>query len=43
MRRLARERLGIDEADEIDTGHCPMLARPAELAARLEAYLPRSG
>ncbi len=42
MRGLARERLGIEETDEIDTGHCPMLARPAELAARLEAYVPRS-
>ena len=36
-RRLARERLGV-EADAIDTGHTPALARPEELAQRLEAY-----
>jgi len=24
--------------DEIDSGHCPALSRPSELAARLEAY-----
>jgi pimeloyl-ACP methyl ester carboxylesterase len=36
-RRLARERIGI-EADAIDTGHTPALARPEELAQRLEAY-----
>jgi pimeloyl-ACP methyl ester carboxylesterase len=37
MRRVVRERLGI-VADEIDGGHCPALARPRELAERLEAY-----
>jgi pimeloyl-ACP methyl ester carboxylesterase len=37
MRRLARERIGV-EADSIDTGHTPALARPRELAERLEAY-----
>lgn len=36
-RRVVRERLGITP-DEIDGGHCPMLARPRELADRLEAY-----
>jgi pimeloyl-ACP methyl ester carboxylesterase len=37
MRRVVRERLGI-VPEEIATGHCPMLARPSELADRLEAY-----
>lgn len=37
MRGVVRERLGI-EPDEIDSGHCPALSRPHELAARLEAY-----
>jgi pimeloyl-ACP methyl ester carboxylesterase len=46
MRALVRERLGITP-DEIDSGHCPNLSRPAELAVRLEAYaraatIPRS-
>jgi hypothetical protein len=36
-RRHARERLGI-EADELDGGHYVALARPAELAERLDAY-----
>ena len=40
MRRLVRERLGITP-DEMDSGHCPMLSRPAELARRLEAYAAR--
>jgi pimeloyl-ACP methyl ester carboxylesterase len=35
QRRLARERLGLDEIAEIDGGHLPMLARPRELAERL--------
>jgi len=34
---LVRERLGI-EPDEIDSGHCPALSRPHEVAARLDAY-----
>ena len=38
MRRLSRERLNV-ESDVIDTGHLPALARPKELADRLEAYL----
>jgi pimeloyl-ACP methyl ester carboxylesterase len=37
MRRVVRERLGI-VPDEIATGHMPMLARPRELADRLETY-----
>lgn len=37
MREVVRARLGI-EPDEIDSGHCPALSRPRELAARLEAY-----
>jgi pimeloyl-ACP methyl ester carboxylesterase len=37
MRRVVHERLGI-VPDEIDAGHLPMLARPQELAERLEAY-----
>jgi hypothetical protein len=37
VRRVAGERLGI-APDEIDGGHCVALARPAELAARLEAF-----
>jgi pimeloyl-ACP methyl ester carboxylesterase len=41
MRQVVRARLGI-EADEIESGHCPMLSRPSELARRLEAYLPAS-
>ena len=36
MRRLVQERLGMP--DEMDSGHCPMLSRPADLARRLEAY-----
>ncbi|HEV8298690.1 MAG TPA: alpha/beta hydrolase [Acidimicrobiales bacterium] len=37
MRRVVRERLGITP-DEMDAGHHPMLARPKELADRLDAY-----
>ena len=37
QRRVARERLQL-QLDEIDSGHSPMLACPAELAARLAAY-----
>lgn len=38
LRRVVQERLGI-VPDEIDSGHCPALSRPRELAERLEAYL----
>jgi pimeloyl-ACP methyl ester carboxylesterase len=41
VRRVADERLGI-VADEIDAGHCVALARPVELADRLEAFLEGS-
>ena len=37
MRGVVGDRLGITP-DEIDSGHCPMLSRPAELADRLAAY-----
>jgi pimeloyl-ACP methyl ester carboxylesterase len=40
MRGLVRERLGITP-EEIDSGHCPMLSQPAELARRLEGYAAR--
>lgn len=37
MRRVVRERLGMSP-DEIESGHCPALSRPKELAERLDAY-----
>lgn len=37
QRRVVRDRLGFDP-DEMDGGHLPALARPVELAARLEHY-----
>jgi pimeloyl-ACP methyl ester carboxylesterase len=37
-RRVVRSRLGI-EADEIESGHCVHLARPTELAQRIDDYL----
>ena len=37
MRGIVRARLGITP-DEIESGHCPMLSRPRDLAVRLEAY-----
>ena len=37
LRPVVRERLGI-EPDEIDSGHCPALSRPRELATLLERY-----
>lgn len=37
MRRVVRERLGL-VPDEIDCGHLAALARPQELADRLDAY-----
>lgn len=40
QRRIVRDRLGITP-DEIDCGHLPALARPRELAQRLDQY--RSG
>ena len=40
LRRVAQERLGITP-DEMGGGHLPMLARPLELADRLEGYTDR--
>lgn len=40
--RMAKERLGLD-AEVIDGSHSPMLARPAELADRLQAPVSRAG
>ena len=37
LRPLVRTRLGI-EPDEIDSGHCPSLSRPRDLAERLDDY-----
>jgi pimeloyl-ACP methyl ester carboxylesterase len=37
MREVVRARLGI-EPGEIDSGHCPALSQPRELAERLETY-----
>ncbi|HEX8754237.1 MAG TPA: alpha/beta hydrolase [Solirubrobacterales bacterium] len=42
LREVVRTRLGI-EPDEIDSGHCPALSRPRELAERLEAYRTELG
>jgi pimeloyl-ACP methyl ester carboxylesterase len=42
MRRVVADRLGVTP-DEIDAGHMPMLARPKELADRLESYLNSTG
>jgi pimeloyl-ACP methyl ester carboxylesterase len=38
LRTVVRDRLGI-APDEIDSGHCPALSRPQELAGLLEGYL----
>ena len=38
LRPVVEERLGI-VPDEIDSGHCPALSRPAELATRLLGYI----
>jgi pimeloyl-ACP methyl ester carboxylesterase len=38
LRRVVHDRLGI-APDEIDSGHCPALSRPGELADLLEGYL----
>jgi pimeloyl-ACP methyl ester carboxylesterase len=37
LRQVVQDRLHL-QADEIDGGHCPALARPKELVARLEAF-----
>jgi hypothetical protein len=38
LRAVVRDRLGI-VPDEIDSGHCPALSRPVELAAMLGGYV----
>jgi hypothetical protein len=38
LRQVVQDRLGI-QPDEIDSGHCPALSRPHELAALLERYV----
>jgi pimeloyl-ACP methyl ester carboxylesterase len=38
LRGVVKDRLGITP-DEIDSGHCPALSRPHELAAMLDTYL----
>jgi hypothetical protein len=37
MRQVVKERLGITP-DEMESGHLPALAHPAELVERLEQY-----
>lgn len=39
QRRVAADRLGITELDEIDSGHCANLSRPDELASLLDGYV----
>lgn len=41
QRTVIRDRLGI-APDELDSGHCPALSRPRELAELLEGYLRAS-
>ncbi|HEY3333936.1 MAG TPA: alpha/beta hydrolase [Candidatus Limnocylindrales bacterium] len=38
LRTVVSDRLGV-APDEIDSGHCPALSRPVELAAMLEGYV----
>jgi len=42
MRGVVRDRLGI-EADELPSGHCPMLSIPEEFADRLVALAAADG
>ncbi len=42
MHEVVRARLGCDP-DEIESGHCPALSRPVELAERLEDYRAEVG
>ena len=41
QRRVAAERLGIADPGQIDSGHCPNLSRPEELAFLLARYADR--
>lgn len=43
QRRIAAERLGITEPDEIDAGHCANLSRPQELADLLVRAVDTTG
>ena len=38
QRRVAAQRLGIEAPNEIETGHCPNLSRPEELAGLLAGF-----
>jgi hypothetical protein len=38
LQAVVRERLSIDPA-EIDSGHCPALSRPQDLAGLLDRYV----
>jgi hypothetical protein len=42
LRAVVRDRLGL-VPDEIDSGHCPALSRPVELATILERYVGAEG
>jgi pimeloyl-ACP methyl ester carboxylesterase len=42
LRNVVKERLAITP-DEIDSGHCPALARPQELALMLDGFLSDQG
>ena len=42
LRPVVIQRLGI-EPDEIDSGHCPALSRPGELATLLDGYVSSPG
>jgi pimeloyl-ACP methyl ester carboxylesterase len=41
QRRVAADRLGITEPDEIEAGHCPHLSRPEKLAGLLAGLAER--
>lgn len=43
QRRVAVERLGITEPEEIEAGHCAALSRPEELAGILAGHVDRTG
>jgi hypothetical protein len=43
QRRVAAERLGLVQPDEIDAGHCAGLSRPQPLADLLAGYVDGAG
>ncbi|MCD4525463.1 alpha/beta fold hydrolase [Nocardioides sp. cx-173] len=43
QRQVAAQRLGITAPDTIDSGHCPHLSRPEELAGILSGYVREAG